>query len=170
MPAAVITDENLVSKLCLDCGLCCSGALFDNGILEDDEIDFARDQGFQIIEVELKGEPRHGFAQTCPMLCGTSCSIYDQQRPSVCSAYFCELAKNLDRGEVDLATAQGHVSNAHTLFEQLRPLLHENENYAQARKRWIANETPNSVTPDKARFDLLMMATKMLYDRHFRKR
>ena len=81
------------SRLCTQCGLCCTGALHNYAVLEPAEIPVARSQGLII-----RMEERPGFSLPCPRLVNGVCSIY-KTRPRVCSGYKCQvLLQNVEAG------------------------------------------------------------------------
>ncbi|MEB2313492.1 MAG: YkgJ family cysteine cluster protein [Sorangiineae bacterium] len=89
------------SALCVECGLCCSGALFDHAPLLDGEVPRALE-----LEMTVEEPPGIGlaFALPCPALDGTRCSAYPD-RPAVCGDYSCALLDRYRKGEVTLAAA-----------------------------------------------------------------
>ena len=71
---------NSESELCLSCGLCCDGSLFQLVKLEPGEAQ----SGLRLV-------PAHdAFAQPCGCLTGTRCDIYDD-RPAACRRFRCRL-------------------------------------------------------------------------------
>jgi hypothetical protein len=155
--------KNEVSALCMDCGLCCNGAIYDRAPLKPDEADDARATGFDVFELE----DGPSFHLPCRHLCGAACTIYEQPRPHVCGDYFCRLAERLGAGEIDLAEARGRVAGAHQVIDQLQPHLREGEHLTAARTRWKSLR-PGTMRPDEARFAMLMGALNRQIDRFFR--
>jgi hypothetical protein len=93
------------SELCLSCGLCCDGTLFDIVRLTATEAGALTRLGLATTQ---RGE-HWSMAQPCDALQGTSCRIYPQ-RPSRCFAYRCHLLTALEEGEVSLAEARATVA------------------------------------------------------------
>ena len=77
-------------SLCVECGLCCGGAVFDDVELKD---------GREALTVECLGleiEEEDGayfLIQPCRALKGTQCGIYEH-RPECCRSFECLLLKD----------------------------------------------------------------------------
>jgi Fe-S-cluster containining protein len=166
-----------VSDLCVRCGLCCSGAIFDHGNLQPEEAEKWGRRGFTITSIPAKGDDglRDAFAMPCQHLAGTVCSRYQQDRPAVCSSFFCKLATALADGSKSAAEAHALVAEANAKLAALRPYLEPEESWPVARARWRALEQQpharGSVnTPDHARFRVRMAALNIWLNRHFHKK
>lgn len=86
-----IKDEQ---DLCVSCGFCCDKTLFDVASLSKNE----ETHGFFAEnEIEIKGD--RYFKLPCAYF-DSKCTIYDQRKPKVCSAFKCELLKTLIKGEI----------------------------------------------------------------------
>lgn len=104
-------------RLCLSCGLCCSGAFFGRIDLESNE-DPSRmvDRGLLI---EQSADNKRFFMRLpCAALENNRCSSYDC-RPAICHSYRCRLLKRLDRQGCTLAQAQSAVGQAKELISRL---------------------------------------------------
>ncbi len=166
MTVTPIKDEEQLGQICRGCGFCCSGVLFDHGWLDDDELEFARSIGLSIATDTNTQSKR--FHQPCPHLCGTSCSIYEQGRPRVCSKFFCELAKKFNHGEISAAALKANISEARTLMARIEPMFLPGETWPAARARWFSNRNERPRNPEEAEFRLLMTALNLFLDRNFR--
>lgn len=87
------TIEN-EQKLCVACGFCCDKTLFDIAKLEENEV----------IPEELqqrfgKNDDGPYFNLPCPFFC-EKCTIYEEKRPAVCSAFKCSLLRKVIKQEV----------------------------------------------------------------------
>ncbi|MWV26964.1 YkgJ family cysteine cluster protein [Aurantiacibacter rhizosphaerae] len=72
--------DDRASELCIDCGLCCDGTLYQTFQSEKgDAIDLLADR---ITQVDEEG-PRVSWIQPCSAYRLGSCSIY-RDRPSIC--------------------------------------------------------------------------------------
>lgn len=89
------------SKLCMDCGLCCLGALFTRVGITQEELENAP-------ELSNGEEKQKHFSQPCQQFKDGCCSIYTK-RPSVCRGYRCQLFKDVQTGGKILTTAQKTV-------------------------------------------------------------
>ncbi|MDE2597496.1 MAG: hypothetical protein KGL44_11520 [Sphingomonadales bacterium] len=161
-----VSQLDLVSTLCVDCGLCCNGTLFDVANIREDERDFAASLGLKV--TTGSDGTGAGFALPCPHLCGAACTIYDQPRPSVCSAFFCRLAHALDDGETSLDAAQERVAKAKALLGAIKPLLREGEDIAAARDRWRRLKGQFSPGSNEAQLHAAMVALNLYLHRNFR--
>jgi Fe-S-cluster containining protein len=104
-------------SLCLRCGLCCDGTVFEHVAIEPDELQTMRDAGIEVVA----GPPDH-FALPCTRFANHTCHIY-AQRPRICARYRCRLLKRLESGEIDLEQAHQVVKKATYLAAGLRELL-----------------------------------------------
>ena len=95
--------------LCTECGLCCSGAIFNSAKLDSDEIEPAKTLGLAVYEGE-----RPGFRLPCARLAGTLCGIYEQ-RPRACARYYCHVIEELADGTIDAEEARERVQTARQL-------------------------------------------------------
>ena len=92
------------SDLCTECGLCCTGLLFDAAPLEEHEIALA-----ERLRLPLASNQYHdAFRLPCPALRDRRCGVY-ASRPTVCGAYECGLLRRLKAGEVPLDEALDRV-------------------------------------------------------------
>lgn len=169
MTETPIKNEKELSEICVGCGFCCSGVLYDQAPLENDEVDFARAIGLDVGPMPGTDTRHLKFKQPCPHLCGTACSIYGKRRPKICSRFFCELAARFGRGEITQAESLGKVRKAQRLILAIEPLLLPGETWPMARARWFSNRNKTPENRDVAQFQVLMTALNLFLDRHFRK-
>jgi hypothetical protein len=169
MAETSVKNQGQVSQICVKCGFCCSGLLYDQARLEDGEVDFARAIGLDVGADPRTTTGQKKFALPCPHLCGTVCSIYQQSRPKICSHFFCELASKFDRGELSQAESLQKVEEAQRLMRRIEPMLMPGENWTMARARWSSNRNKTPRSPGEAKFQMLMTALNLFLDRNFRK-
>jgi hypothetical protein len=98
------------SKLCLDCGLCCSGDMFEMVPLAEVEVARMTRLGLPV----MSKHDRPGMLMPCAALDGTACTIY-QERPMRCFWYRCKLLEKLHADRVSLERALGVVKLAKEL-------------------------------------------------------
>lgn len=91
---------NSEERLCLACGMCCDGTLFDRVPLAEEET--ARLKGTALTVISTQ-DGRPALRQRCSALEG-GCAVY-HERPHACRTYRCLLLDALAQGEVDLADA-----------------------------------------------------------------
>lgn len=161
----------IVSDLCIKCGICCSGELFDHANLRPGEAAILEPEGFAVgtTSDEPHGTVREIFHLPCQHLAGSLCSRYELGRPAVCSSFFCKLAGALANGDVTEAEAHQHVTQTKAKLAALRPFMKADETWPQMRQRWRDSEAAPSGGADEARFRVMMTALNIWLNRHFRK-
>ena len=153
------------SQLCTQCGLCCTGALHDNAVLEPEELDFARDLG-----LSLRTDGRPGFALPCKYLRECACTIYTN-RPKVCSRYQCQLLDDVQQASISLDTALEHVRAAKRMYEDVQALLPADMTFPKARQ--LLHEPPGGLSQTlersaEMRLRLALTTLCVYLDRHFK--
>ena len=110
-------------QLCLACGLCCDGTLFDGVQLEPgDDAKKLKALGLPVATFRAK-QPISRFAQPCAALCGDrTCRLY-ANRPRQCRTFECRVYKEHNAGVIDLATALRRVERARRQADKVRKLL-----------------------------------------------
>jgi len=104
-----------LSRLCVECGLCCDGSLFR--FLPVEPADSARHQALSLPVVTQSG--RLAMALPCRRLEVRRCSVYDV-RPPGCRGFVCHLGSRLERQEVAFLPALALVREAQRRIEVLR--------------------------------------------------
>lgn len=96
--------------ICLSCGFCCDGTLFDKVSIELTE-------HFQF---PIEGDKDNGFYFLQPCLAheGSKCTIYDE-RPEACVAFRCKLLKNLEANRTGKEQSLFQISLTKSLIEDL---------------------------------------------------
>jgi len=155
------------SRLCTQCGLCCTGALHNYAVLQPGEVEFARGLG---LAIRTEGKP--GFALPCPRLVNSKCSIYEN-RPKVCGKYKCQLLENLEAGTTELDTALGKVLTAKELVARVGSAMPSEMTLPNARERAKvtilaeADASPAEPSPDMP-LRLAVTALSLYLDKYFR--
>ena len=157
----------LASRLCLACGMCCNGTVYDDARLDAEEIDAAAVAGFSTCRPASAGAT---FALPCHYLDGKACTIYDKWRPDVCSSYFCSLQERAAAGECTEAEALEIIATTLGLREQVTSVMLAGETFRQARARFDALATAGAaLSPDDAALAVRMLVLERMLDQHFRK-
>ena len=113
-------------KLCIDCGLCCTGYLFTYAGLDDEEITGAYSLGLPIDTLEKPGE--RYFELPCPLWNG-KCPVYaDVRKPKVCGVYKCNFLRTLEAGETDLEQALKTINAMKKMITEFKQGLPETQN------------------------------------------
>ncbi|WP_138484807.1 hypothetical protein [Dyadobacter bucti] len=88
-------SKNEISDLCISCGMCCDGTLFDKAFVRDEaDRKIADDLGMETFESNGK----LSFRQPCHLF-SSCCTVYSVARPHTCSAFFCPPVKRFRSGE-----------------------------------------------------------------------
>lgn len=109
--------------LCLSCGLCCDGTLFDLVKLEpSDDPKKLKALGLPVALSRGKA-PVARFPQPCAALCrDRACRIY-ADRPWQCRTFACGVLKDLKAGRIAFAAALRQVKKARGRADRVRRLL-----------------------------------------------
>lgn len=110
-------------QLCLACGLCCDGTLFDNVRLGAGD-DAAQLKSLGLPVTLSRGrEPVAGFNQPCAALCpDRTCRAY-AHRPNQCRTYECMVYQGMKSGRLTPAAALRRVTRARGQADRVRRLL-----------------------------------------------
>ena len=116
---------NSGEQLCLACGLCCDGTLFDGVQLEaGDDAKKLKALGLPVTISRAK-VPIARFPQPCSALCADrTCRVY-ADRPSQCRVFECGVFKEAKAGHITFAAALRLVKQARRKADKVRRLLHE---------------------------------------------
>lgn len=114
---------NSGEQLCLACGLCCDGTLFDNVRLgPGDEAQKLKALGLPV-EVSRARTPVNFFRQPCTALCADrTCRVY-ADRPGQCRTFECGVFKDAQAGRITFAAALRWVKQARRKADNVRRLL-----------------------------------------------
>ena len=113
------------SPMCLECGLCCNGALFEQGELRPGDNAAALESlGVRIRPNRAGAFRATRFDQPCGAFDGCRCKAYSQ-RPAYCRAFECLLLKQLENGTLSLGMARKTVRLARRQVQRVHRLLEE---------------------------------------------
>lgn len=110
-PMDNLIAPELEQSVCIRCGFCCDGTLFQHAHLNEGE------RGALPVEIEKASFSEGGrgyFRLPCRYFSG-KCTIYDRQRAYVCGSYRCQLLKDLSDGMVTSEVAHETVLRAHEI-------------------------------------------------------
>jgi len=105
------------SRLCLACGLCCSGALFAFVPVEPHEVERLRSR-LPIVQENARAR----FSLPCAGHRSGGCSLYGD-RPEVCESYACKQLLRLRRGKTTVDRALAAVNEVRALFTRVDAAL-----------------------------------------------
>lgn len=127
--------NSVAEKLCLTCGLCCSGVIFaDVQLQAGDDATRIEALGLPLRKVRNQRSeqtssadatpamPKTKFSQPCVVFDGCRCRIY-ADRPNYCRAFDCALLKSVKAGEVKTVDALQLIEKALRRAERVRQLL-----------------------------------------------
>lgn len=159
-------------SLCVRCGLCCDGTIFEwaSVVPEDDPTQL--DAGGFVVQTV---EDRQRFWQPCHHQQSRICTIYQQWRPSICHRFKCGVLKRMEAGELSVDEAhvliQRTVKLADQVWAQLRPHLDDQtiplQASMQALQRTVTARGGN-IHADFASLMLDYAALQRYLDRDFR--
>ncbi len=108
MKEPVVESPFAEQEICVKCGLCCDGTLFGHAVLQKGEHGYLPEK----IEQQYgKEDDAEFFTLPCAYFDG-KCTIYDQKRAVVCSAFRCQLLKTFANGRVSQKDAIKIVTDA----------------------------------------------------------
>jgi len=110
-PKAPIAEQNI----CLTCGFCCDGTLFLHASLNPGEKGSLPEKIEQLSFTEAE---KDYFYLPCLYFAG-KCSIYDKKRADICSAYRCQLLKNLAVKKITIKAALEIIREALSLRNEI---------------------------------------------------
>ena len=112
--------ESSESEICLACGFCCDGTLFDRvaagpGETAESFITVA------LTSIDVSAGGKGGFRLPCPHFTAV-CAIY-ASRPSVCRSFRCRLLRSVKEGKYSVTEALQIVCETKALRDALLPVL-----------------------------------------------
>ena len=103
-------------SLCVRCGLCCDGTIFERArLVPEDDLARLEAGGF----IVLPTKTGTGFALPCHHQQDRICTLYQQWRPTVCHTFRCRLLRRFDTGELNLEEAQTIIERTTGLADQV---------------------------------------------------
>ncbi|HEY8994157.1 MAG TPA: YkgJ family cysteine cluster protein [Lacunisphaera sp.] len=110
-------------QLCLACGLCCDGSLFDGVQLEEgDDAKHLKALGLPVAFSRGRN-PVARFPQPCSALCtDRTCRLY-ADRPRQCRIFECGVFKEMQAGRTEFATALRLVQKTRRQADRVRRLM-----------------------------------------------
>lgn len=123
--------ESKGSELCLSCGLCCKGIIFNRAALKPDELKFAKGTGLNYF-TERKG--KYAFRLPCHLYRNGRCSAY-LNRLDACKRYQCKLLKRLMKGEIDIEESRMIILQAKSLMSLIDKQIDDTETSTDFRQK-----------------------------------
>ncbi len=158
-------SSQAAGRLCMDCGLCCNGVLFDIVTLQPG------DQPKALKARGLKVKRQEYFAQPCPALCGTRCTIYEQ-RPTRCRAFECRQYRQVADGSLPAEEAAARIGEVKREVEEIKAMM---ERLGCLHPRGSLGKRYNALLAARGKTDAGILRLTAAYDkleqvlgRHFR--
>lgn len=102
-------------NICITCGFCCDGTLFNKAVLQAGEYD---NLPVKIKQNYFKQDDNEYFKLPC-LYFDNLCTIYHQQKADICSSFRCQLLKDFSGGKITMDYALTAISNAKKIKEEL---------------------------------------------------
>jgi hypothetical protein len=106
------------ASICLGCGLCCDGTLFEHLALIDES-----DLGWPLrllgAEVVVVADPPV-LALPCPAVSDGCCTVYDRHRPRACHEFECDLVRAVASGATAPDEARAVIAETVALRDLVR--------------------------------------------------
>lgn len=114
IPKAPVKEQ----KICVKCGFCCNGTLFEKAHLDFNE----KGNLPKLIQQNYFQENNaERFKLPCPYF-NQKCTIYDKTKPKVCSSFRCQLLKSFADNKISQEDATKIVNNTKELLNELQKL------------------------------------------------
>lgn len=170
--AATPVVSNAEQSLCVQCGLCCDGAIFEWArVFPEDDLAQLEADGF----ILLTTAARSGFALPCHHQQGRICGVYQRWRPQVCHTFRCALLRRVEAGEVAWAEALTRIERAVALVERIQAQLptqdnSERKSLKQRMADWQTAQTVAGVDVHRTFAPLLLdfVSLQRMLEQHFR--
>lgn len=116
---------NSGEQLCLACGMCCDGTLFDNVRLDPDEDASGLKALGLAVKLSRAKTPVSFLTQPCSALCSDcTCRIYTE-RPKQCRSFECGVFKEASSGQITYDAAHRLVKQTRRKADKVRRLLQD---------------------------------------------
>lgn len=110
-------------NICIHCGLCCDGTLFNHAKIKENE-SIETNYSFEIILDE-----KRAFRQPCPHYKDNVCNIYTERPYIVCESFQCKLLRALRTEKISFIDAMKIIDDVITLKTKIE--LHLLELYPE---------------------------------------
>jgi Fe-S-cluster containining protein len=107
------------ADLCIPCGLCCDGSLFERAALRLQEETMARTLGLLVLKPEKE---KTFFSQPCPAFRDHKCSVHEQ-KPTVCKKFRCKLLVSYESSLTEKEAGLQIIKRARAMQAELLGLL-----------------------------------------------
>lgn len=148
--------------LCLDCGMCCGGHVFNYLALTGSDRDRLRAVGLH----DAASQDR--FNLPCQFLDGACCTIY-ASRPAVCASYRCKTLAQTQAGAISLDAAKVRLRKVAELRRAFEATIPDEMTMPDVIALATSEETPGQRIPNHyLPIRLTFVALQAIIDRHLR--
>lgn len=169
-PTPEIADQE--QGLCVRCGFCCDGTLFERArVFDEDNRLQLEAEGFILLTVATGTR----FALPCHFHHNRVCTAYQRWRPHVCHTFRCALLRRFAAGDLSLEEAQAQIERAVALVDRIRAQLPQQaetprRSLKQTMLAWQQAQSAAGVDVQRTFAPLLLdfASLQRLLDRHFR--
>jgi hypothetical protein len=121
--------DSVNGNICIECGLCCDGSIFDKGRIDKhDDLTFLKQMGFVSVAVGDK----LFFQQPCIGQEGKRCRLYhDERRFKVCKTFKCKLLRQYYSGKISYPDANDiirEIRKRRQSIIEFYKIIHEGRN------------------------------------------
>ena len=153
--------------LCIRCGLCCKGAIFNRVDLRENENAHSFERsGFDL----LLDEKGYYFLQPCTLHREGRCIVYEAGCPSICRDFQCRLLRRCLRGRIEWDEAAGIAKKANEMLSKIIESSGDTERlqgFVGVVKYVNQNFTSMSFRKNNAQLILEIMYLRKYIERHF---
>lgn len=157
-------QPDALQDLCLSCGLCCDGSLF-----ECVEVEVEEQVAFEGVKLVMLDE-RPAVPLPCCKHEFRRCSIYEQ-RPARCVAFTCQLYRDVEEQRVPSTDAGARIAEVHALLRRIETRLGwEPGTYSTTRFRLWVSEYSGGEAQARRDHPLVLLdygISRRLMERHF---
>ena len=163
----LVSDE---APLCVGCGLCCDGTIFEHAVVTPGEEPRLLAHGMKL----AVRKERTVFLQPCRYASCGHCLNYED-RFDICRSFRCELLKRYESGEIDPSEARATIHEALELVSKVRADEPAAARFRERRsaRRDLAGRLPSASgeeRPTLARRLLNIISLDTFLDTHFRRK
>src|SRR5262245_57065524 len=142
--------------ICIACGFCCDHTLFDYAFLKPKE-----EVSGHFAKSRVTINDNDYFSLPCPHFKG-KCTIYDQEKPCVCSTFKCKLLKRFGEGKIDKSNTLKIIYQAKALRGEVFDLYETLFNETGSDFRTVIDVVNKNYISKSKQFSLLQKKIALL--------
>jgi len=145
-------------EICVGCGFCCDGTLFDKAVLQPGEMENG-ELPPRIAENYFKTDKGEWFSLPCHYFNG-KCSIYKEKKAHVCSAYRCKLLHKFSWGKISKQQALQIITDSkkqrQEILEMAKEIWNEDLTFSQLLNKLKAESLQDSTDTNNKNVQILI--------------